>query len=718
MYDEVRVINGTVDVLGEGTAYPVVIYIDGGTLVGKYVKKADGTIYQYTSYEYYSGNYALYGKLVSRVADDVYEWKFYPVTAAASGLEDNAVCGIWSGYVGGTEYIAAACNGSVWILSVDAEGVWSKTNIGSVTTTSPVCFFGFDNKLYMLNGTEYRERDASTYKKYTYTCLGTEAAGNYYITVDTVNYKFALASTPTAGDLLIFDASDLSLELDGVTVSYTTGSVTTETDLTASLVDTDHFYPLIDVVGYRPLVSVASPPAGGGTLLEQVNKLNGLRRMWFSPASSATLYQLPDTNIVSVDYVKNLTTDTIISTDDYTVSLANGTVTFDTAPADGTNTIEIGWTVSDADRATVLGMKYAEQYNGVTDNRVFLYGDGSNMAIYSGLDYDGQARADYFPDLNVVHVGDSNTPITSMVRHYNKLLAFKMDSTYSISYDTISLADGNITSAFYVYTVNKTLGNIAYGQAQIVENRPRTLDGRSLYEWKATSTSGNITSDQRNAERISQRIEQTLGTMTLSDAVTFFDKINHEYYIAQGGTVVVQNTENDTWYVYKNLPVTCFIVYKDEMYFGTNDGYIRHFSRDYLHDNGEAIECYWESGSMDFGKDFSRKNSAELWLGLKPEAGGEVKVTVTTDRQRDYTEEEAASNYTEGAYAATGFFSFLDLDFETLSFNVNEMPTMQRFKLKVKQFVYYKLIFSSVTNNTTFTITASDIRVRYAGFVR
>jgi hypothetical protein len=43
---------------------------------------------------------------------------------------------------------------------------------------------------------------------------------------------------------------------------------------------------------------------------------------------------------------------------------------------------------------------------------------------------------------------------------------------------------------------------------------------------------------------------------------------------------------------------------------------------------------------------------------------------------------------------------------------------MNNMKIKVKKFTYYKLIFSSNSNNTTATITSADIRVRYMGYVR
>ncbi|MBQ1768409.1 MAG: hypothetical protein IIZ91_04775, partial [Oscillospiraceae bacterium] len=374
------------------------------------------------------------------------------------------------------------------------------------------------------------------------------------------------------------------------------------------------------VTGYRPLISVTNPPAGGGTLLEEVNKLTGARRAWYSPDGTAATFRLPETGLTSIDWVKSTVTGEAITNWKY--DLEAGTVTFgaystgnhpvwtDEPPAAGTDTIEIAWTYPTSYRSEVIGMKYAEIFNGAQDTRLFLYGDGSNKTIYSGLDYDGLGRADYFPDLNEAAVGDENTPITAMIRHYDRLLCFKLDSTWSISYSTITLADGSTTAGYYVVPVNRDVGSCAYGEARLVENRPRTLDGRSVIEWKPSS-GGYLTADQRNAERVSKRVDTSIRGFDLSSARTFYDKINHEYYvIGSNGTALVNNVDADAWYIYTGFDARCMIVYQDEVYYGDGDGYLRHFSDGYYSDNGEAIDCLWESGAMDFSQDFRRKYSA------------------------------------------------------------------------------------------------------------
>ena len=451
---------------------------------------------------------------------------------------------------------------------------------------------------------------------------------------------------------------------------------------------------LENVVGYVPLIMVSVDPAtGSGTTLEGINKLSASRRVQFNADGETTEFHLPEQNISSVTSAKNIATGAALTISGSNAT--NGTVTFSEAPPEGTNIVEITYVASAEYSKEVRSMRYAELYNGAQDTRVFLYGDGSNKALYSDIDTNGEPRADYFPDLNVAHIGDANTPITAMIRHYNRLLVFKLDSAWSIYYGAITLADGILTAGFYISPVNRSVGNCAPGQAVLVENRPRTLDGRSVMEWKSPSSSGNINGDERNAQRVSEKVDATIRTFDLETAKTYYDKYNHEYYvIGANGNALVQNTTADAWYTYTNFAACCLINYKDELYFGTRDGELRHFSDTYFADNGEAIDAYWESGAMDFTEDFRRKYSAMLWVGIKPEDNGYLAVSAETDHKTDFAE----------------------YDFDSVA--SGEVPEMTRLKLKAKKFTYYKLILSNNTADKTATVVSVDIRVRGTGYVR
>lgn len=467
---------------------------------------------------------------------------------------------------------------------------------------------------------------------------------------------------------------------------------------------------LEDVHGYRPLVNISVAPDNTSREdLEQINKLCGERRMWISPDGEGKTFHIPEKHILSVDYVKDLASDELIDESNYTVNLEEGTVTFNEAPEDAINSLEIGWTMAETFRHEVLGMRYSEFYSGSQDTRVFLYGDGSNEAIYSEVDNDGLQRADYFPDMNEIKVGDANTPITAMIRQYSTLVCFKENSAWSIQFGTITLADGIQTAAFYCTPTNRSLGNEALGQVRLVLNAPYTLHGSDIYEWRNTgSYSSNLSRDERQAKRISDRIYATLREFDFSKCRCWDDNGAQEYYVCCGKRALVYNYAADAWYSYTNFDAHCMANLNEELYLGTSDGRINHFSYDYYSDNGEEIDAYWESGSMSFGQDYSRKYAAMLWVGIEPESNAEVEVTVMTDRKSSYTEKVVKSSLA----------TFSAVNFGRWSFRVNRQPFMTKLKIKAKKFVFYKLIFKSKSAETTATVLAADIRVRFTGYAK
>jgi hypothetical protein len=497
--------------------------------------------------------------------------------------------------------------------------------------------------------------------------------------------KEEIGEAPAENDLFVFGFADKAYILDGDEYRVYDGT-------TLSVVE-----------GYRPLVVTAAVPSGGGTTLEQANKLNGLRRVQYSPDGEATVFTLPEKNLVSLDYVTNLVTGASI---ECTADLSKGTVTFTSAPEKGTNTVEIGYTVQATDREGVTHMRYAELFNGSQDSRVFLYGDGTNQAIYSGLDSNGQGRADYFPDLNVANIGESNTPITAMVRHGSRLLAYKTNSTYSIAYGSISLADGSMTAGFYITPVHRSLGNAAPGQAQVVLNYPRTLHGEDIIEWKNAST--YYTADERQAKVISDRVQATIKQFDFAKCKCWDDNDNQEYYICYDKQALVHNYAADAWYYYTNFDAVVLTSFRNDLYIGTSEGRVLRLSDSARSDCGEVIHAYWESGAMDFKADYMRKYTSMIWVSVKPETKSYVEVSVRTDRKSDFAEKVISKSVS----------GFGDMDFTAFSFVTSSRPQTKRLRIKAKKYAYYKLIFQTSEPDTTATVLAADIRVRQTGYAK
>lgn len=467
---------------------------------------------------------------------------------------------------------------------------------------------------------------------------------------------------------------------------------------------------LYDVTGYRPLVFIGVQPSGGGTELEQVNKLNDTRRCWISPTGTDATFQLPETGIDSIDYIKYRAGDVPIA--EYTADTEAGTITFTTAPAEGTNTIEIGWSSGTDFRSEITAMRYAELFSGTTDNRVFLYGDGTNIALYSGIDYDGNPTAEYFPDMNVLDIGDKNTPITSLIRHYSRLVAFKTHSAYSVQYSAITLPDGRQTAAFYSTPINRTIGHAAMGQAQLVLNDPISLHGKDIYDWKNNASySSNLTVDERQAKRISDRVAATLSSFTLEECVCYDNNYAQELYVVSGRRALVWNYAADAWYLYTNFPALCLLAIGHELYIGMEDGYIRRVSNDYRNDNGEAIHAVWRSGSLSFNREWLKKYTLRIFLGIKPERKSFVEMYVNSDRETTIGQSEIQS-------ASSNSATFVDADFAEWSFNTAAIPRVTRRKLKAKKYAYCQLVLESNSAETTAKLTSTDITVRSTVYAR
>ena len=469
--------------------------------------------------------------------------------------------------------------------------------------------------------------------------------------------------------------------------------------------DGDPTHTFAAVAGYIPLVETATAPAGNGTLLEPINRLTAKRRVQFSPDGTSKDFVLPEKGLASVNSV---TINGTAVTTGWTANTTDGKVTFTNAPAAGTNTMEIEYSASASYATRVTAMRFSELFNGAQDTRVFLYGDGTNITIYSGIRYDtGKPSAEYFPDLYEVAVGESNTPITSLVRHYSRLMAFKPNSTYSIQFGDITLEDGTQTAAFYTTPVNRAFGNEAMGQAKILENSPVTIDAGSAYRW-VTNRSGYVSAIENNLERISDRAVKTIGAMPSADIKTYNLKREHEYWFVCGDTTLILNYGNDTWYIYRDLPFILPIETETETYGFGNDGRMYHFSREYLSDNGEQIDCYAVTGAMDLGRDYVIKYDPCLYVALQPEVGARVRVTVEDNRRSDYPEREVAYSLS----------NFTHVNFAHWSFRTNSKPQVRRVKLHVRRATFLRIIYKSLSASATATVIQTDIRFRNGTWVR
>jgi hypothetical protein len=251
---------------------------------------------------------------------------------------------------------------------------------------------------------------------------------------------------------------------------------------------------------------------------------------------------------------------------------------------------------------------------------------------------------------------------------------------------------------------------------RLVNNYQFSLQDNSGYRWGLIYSSG--TQDERAAKRISDRVRETLGGFDMPSAITFDDEWNREYWILESGKACIYQYANEAqgdtsykqnvWYIYDNIPATCFVSINGELYFGSDDGYIMHMSRDYHSDNGEDINAYWESGSISFDAMQLYKYARQISVGMKPESGAYVTLTAETDESSDYDDN----------IVSCGVATFTHANFAHWSFNTNYKPTTQKVQIPLKRFTYCKIIFKSESASATATITALAIPVSYGTYAK
>lgn len=365
------------------------------------------------------------------------------------------------------------------------------------------------------------------------------------------------------------------------------------------------------------------------------------------------------------------------------------------------NNVDIGWNKTDsASRALIEKCRFAMDYSGQTDSRLFLWGNTSykNRRFWSGL-ADGVPSAEYFEANSYDDLGNGEYAITDIVKQLDRQKIF-LENGAMYSYYTTETIGEQVTATFPVYELNDNIGNVAEGQVQVLDDSPYTLFN-GVYSWLSTTVR-----DQTNNILVSQRVQNSLDEVDLSKAITYNWQEMKEYWINIGSTVWIYNYLNDTWYKRNNVSATCFLVINGEMYFGTN-GTIEKFGSTLRNDNGSEIETVWEMGFYDFEAEYLKKYMSKFWVALKADTKARIQVNAITNNEGENTEQTL--------YYSMATFSHCD--FNHFSFKTASNPQPFRVRMKEKGFAYLKIRLSSDSLTDVATVLSINIQIRTGGKV-
>lgn len=339
---------------------------------------------------------------------------------------------------------------------------------------------------------------------------------------------------------------------------------------------------------YRPLVAVSTTPDGAGTSFEEKNLLTGAMRQTFTMNSTTTTLQLCVKELDRVDYVT--INGTVLSKPQYTVNLEAGTVSLpdnykDYAVIDG---IEVGFTKSDGKEDEIHKMRHALLFGGENDTRVFLYGneEAPDLIRYSGV-HSGTSGMEYFPENNFNRTG-TRTCVTSVVRHYDRLMIFCRGEAFYSYMETVS-SEGLEYEIFPQRPLSDTVGNESACVA-VIDNFPVTLDRGTLWRWRSSAVR-----DERYAEDIGGRIKLGLSEWRFKEARLFDSEVSDELLISYKDEIYVYNYRLDVFYLWRGISAVAFANMPNGRRFfqHTNGSLCALFESE--NDDGGAVCAFWST---------------------------------------------------------------------------------------------------------------------------
>jgi hypothetical protein len=455
---------------------------------------------------------------------------------------------------------------------------------------------------------------------------------------------------------------------------------------------------------YIPTTTIAREPSGGGEMNEDVNLLQPLRKNSFWGDGVSTDYYLDATGIDSV--VEVVVDGETVNSNDYTVDLIFGKITFNTAPSQALTSDNVIITFS----KNVSG--YADRISKCSkivafDRRIFFTGnpDFPNALFHCELN-----NPKYISDLAYYQDGTDESAIKSIVVGNNILWVFKEANQQN---DTIFYHTANIDSTGKVYPNYQ--GNVSTGCYADAINYKDDIVFLSRNGLEGIA-SEDITSRQLLNHRSSlvdnkmiNENNYNLAMMTEWEGYLLI-LVNHKIYLADMRQMYqgVIGYEYE-WYLWDLGVEICYLKeYKGKLYMGAENGSV--FVFEGTNDNGEAIVSYWTTPMDNFGYGNINKTTNKRGgiAKIKTIPNGEVKVSEITNKRQN---EKYITKY-----SATGF-DFSNIDFSNFSFVTNNQSYIV-YKIKEKKFVELSLKFYSDELNKPFGIYSAILETFVGGYVK
>lgn len=483
------------------------------------------------------------------------------------------------------------------------------------------------------------------------------------------------------------------------------------------------------VTPFVPTLTISVPPAGGGTPSQQANLLGPGFKVSFSSDGTSTKYYLPvtglDATAVSVTingvaktegthFSVNRTATPYAYVDFAVGSTPNGAI----ATGAPNNVIVTAYKTNPGAAARILGCRYAIDYGGDNDTRVFAWGNPTypNRAFRSGL-----MDPSYWPENEYSDIGSNSERLVACAKHYDKLVYLKERSLYFTTYSN-PVTQGfwgasQIGASFPLYPINGAIGCDMPGSVQIIDNNVVFFNSE-LGGFILLQTS---LKDERNVQPISGNINGQPTRSGLLDlpkvdlqAASSVD-FDGRYWLCVGSAVyvwdyrlgpfgssgnVAADEERLPWFPLSGIDAACWIQGDRDLYYGSRSaGRIVGFTAN-QNDFGQPIDAYWRTKRFSFGLPDWLKTIKKVWFTSKAGGYSTVSIRYISERGEKVDEEEVNVNSFRWDLAA----------WDTWTWAVNEYPPPERLRPRTKKVVYFQMEFANKSLNENLSLMSLIIQ--------
>ncbi len=367
--------------------------------------------------------------------------------------------------------------------------------------------------------------------------------------------------------------------------------------------------------GYIPLYGKEWGTTLPGEINEPVNLVNGYVRITYivpDPHSVLLPVFRPIKSVFSIH--KN---GVLLDTDSYSIDTRYNSITVPGIVPGDKLTAFLEFDVS-SEREKLFSSHHMAVFGGINNCRLFMWGSNDKSLMFASSFVDDKAIKEsqallessdalYFPEGYEFAVGSGRYAITSVLRHYDRLLIFTENDAWMADTSGCGL------ETFPVMNINSVVGCSSASGSDKDGNSPVTAWQNGIYRW----TSDTDELNDCNAYLISQPLGELPSGYT-KKCVVFKNPYNSELLIYNpdfGTHIFVYNTEQNSWYKYSGIENALDFFDADGTIGFYDSSSIYRFSNDLCYDLPDGtthcpIDAFFEIEAPSFGTNDKKRLSA------------------------------------------------------------------------------------------------------------